>query len=361
VPPFVGRQTDDDPPDPGRTKQTNPNEGPAERTGPSDSEGRIPLKVRGQTFEVTRDELVRYAELDPDEDTTQFSDAQLVRLAQKHIAANQSLEQAKELRRKTQEWSNNVSAGPPTQGQQDHDQGQPRPADPDSQPQETDDERIRRLHKEYVEEVRYGESEEEALAKHDAWQDAVRQKEQRTLQEQQAQQQAQQQLASTFEQIAAANADLFADDIASDVFQTVALRTAVEEIQKVLPVEQRQVFADRIYSAPDPAAAAGFVANNLRSMGYQLPGADQVMTRAVQAVRSRLNMPASAQPTSPSPQQQPQVPSDRFARKQALAPSPRPGAPIPLSPNAARNREQDPAVMSSAIEKIARARGQRIG
>lgn len=58
------------------------------------ADGRYTLKVNGNSFGVSRDELLRYAEVDADE-AKDYSDMALVRLAQKQIAASTLLDAAK--------------------------------------------------------------------------------------------------------------------------------------------------------------------------------------------------------------------------------------------------------------------------
>jgi len=58
------------------------------------ADGRYSLRVNNNNFSVSREELLRYAEVEPDE-AGDISDISLVKLAQKHLAASSALESAK--------------------------------------------------------------------------------------------------------------------------------------------------------------------------------------------------------------------------------------------------------------------------
>lgn len=67
---------------------------PAPPAAAPSADGRFTLRVDGNDFSVSREELLRYAEVEPDE-APDYSEISLVKLAQKHLAASSRLEAAK--------------------------------------------------------------------------------------------------------------------------------------------------------------------------------------------------------------------------------------------------------------------------
>lgn len=81
----------------GRKQNDGISQGAAQKAAPSDSGVGLTLKVNGNEFTVSREDALRHAGIEPDE-AGLFTDVQITRLAQKHIAANQFLEEAKAAR-----------------------------------------------------------------------------------------------------------------------------------------------------------------------------------------------------------------------------------------------------------------------
>lgn len=122
-PELVGGETDED-------------QGAVQRAAPSDSSPSQPkqatqqaqqqggrstlaLKVNGLDMEVSREDALRYADIDP-ADAEFFTDAQIIKIAQKNYAAESFLQEAKAARNSARA----ASAGSPTPGQQQADQQQ---------------------------------------------------------------------------------------------------------------------------------------------------------------------------------------------------------------------------------------------
>ena len=100
--PFINQQglpVFDDPPDDGAQNEQNTQQGAAQKAAPSDSgTGQmLNLTVNRNNFSVSREDAMRYADIDASE-ADLYTDIQIVRLAQKHLAAQQLLDEAKATR-----------------------------------------------------------------------------------------------------------------------------------------------------------------------------------------------------------------------------------------------------------------------
>lgn len=84
------------------------------------------LRVFQNTFTVSRDELLRYADVTP-EDAAEMTDRALVTLAQKQLAADALLDQAKQERKASRTAARDDEADPPRGEQRQADHGSPQP------------------------------------------------------------------------------------------------------------------------------------------------------------------------------------------------------------------------------------------
>lgn len=117
------------------SQQNDDQQGAAQKAAPSDSQGQtkhLALKINGVDMTVSREDALRYAEIEPSE-ADLFTDVQVVRLAQKHIAASQLLEEAKHHRNSAHAASVVARAGSPSPGQNSADGPSPGQGETDNE------------------------------------------------------------------------------------------------------------------------------------------------------------------------------------------------------------------------------------
>ena len=114
----------DEDPDKQTQKQEQPDAGAAQKAAPSTSEApkTFEIVVRGNKYAATRDQLIAAAELEP-EDSVNVPDHTLVRLAQKMLASQTYLDEAKETARHSKTRQPSVDADTPS-AEDDGDHGQ---------------------------------------------------------------------------------------------------------------------------------------------------------------------------------------------------------------------------------------------
>ena len=306
------------------------------------------LKVRGNDIPVaSRDELAKLAEVE-DGEASDYTEAQLIKLAQKQIAANQILDEAKAAK-KTARTSTREDEGNTQPQPEDDDDDQDQTADAGTPPQHQSK---RDRYKALVEKVQFGDAEEAAEAFATAVQEGVKE----TVREQQLERRVsnvQNIIKKASHEFEAANADLIQDPDFSDI---VYNKGFVQELKKDLA---RQGFA--------PENIERAVGNDLRSAmdAYVTIATDgrvkvrpphQMFAAAAQTVRQKFGRP-SPNPTTTNTPARPATPAshDRLQAKRGLTPQPnRASAPRAIAPV----NGQSPAKYSNVVQQMRKQRGQ---
>lgn len=327
VPPAF-RKAEEEPVDPPAPDAAKPDEG-------------YTLKVRTKDVPVKdRAALLELAEVD-EEDAELFSDAKLIKLAQKHLAAASYLEDAKEAAKSARTATRAPGDTQPDPVATDR-ETQPDPAAPHPEAKDPI--------KEAIERIQFGDPEEAT----EAFRDAVA----KTAQAAIAEQDLGKRIASvennvltatqTFE---AANADIVQDpDYAGPLYQ------------RFLPQQFR---ADLVAAGLEPAKVDHVLGNTVESamQAYvavvadgrvKVRTPDQMLAAAAQELRTKFNRPAPAPTTQPQPAA-PSMVDARLAAKRALPPQPT-RASVP------QETARTPAKKSgtSVVQEMRKARGQAV-
>lgn len=305
----------------------------------------IVLKVRGNDVPVKdRAELAKLAEVEEDE-ANDFTDAQLIKLAQKQLAASQILDEAKQHAKSSRQAARDETGDtlPGHEAAQDHD-------DPAAPPAEHQGKKAD-WHRDTIEKIQFGDPDEAAAA----FKDALT----RGVSEAMTQNQVRQRVQAVESMIVRAtdvfedaNADLFEDPDIADLTYNKAL---VAEFRK-----------DLVAGGVDPAKADAVLGGNIRQamQAYVAVAADgrvkirtpdQMLNAAADSVRAKINRPApnrAAQHNARTP-----VTHDRTAAKRALSPQPS-RASVPQTGSAAPRNGQTPEARSSVVSKMRAQRGQ---
>lgn len=300
---------------------------------PSEPAKSYTLKVRGNDVPVaSRDELLQLAEVEPDE-ADLYTDAALIRLAQKQMASSAILEDAKataKTARQTARASDSTPSDPAVTNEPDVDPPEPdrqHPADP--------------LKKAW-EAIQFGEEKEGVEALRSVVTDAVA--EDRIVREGKAISARIKTSADTF---AAANPDIANDADLAPLFIERYVRPVIEKALvatgRVSPERAAEACAtyDQAIQSYTLAAASGLVA---------VDTPDQLLGQAVDAFR--VKFPKRAEPT-PTPSPTPT--HDRAQAKRSLPPQPSRGSSIQAPVQA------EPANKAvAAINRMRAARGQSV-
>jgi hypothetical protein len=344
IPPFIAKQEADAAAAAEADKAKKPT---------NDNEPRIyTLKVRGNDIPVaSRDELAKLAEVESDE-AVDFTDAQLIKLAQKQIAASQLLDEAKQAKKIAR-----------TAPRADEGDTQPDPESADDDTLETNDndppqhQSKADRYKAAVEKVQFGDAEEAAQAFAVLVEEGVRE----TVREQQLERRVNnvhniiRQATREFE---AANADIVQDTDFSDILYN---RSFVQELKK-----------DLVRNGFPPENVDRAVGNDIRSAmdAYVTIAADgrvkvraphQMLAAAAQHVRTKFGRPNPNPTPAPStiPTRAAPAPSpaqDRLNAKRGLTPQPS-RASVPRTTTTPLHG-QTPAARSNVVANMRKQRGQ---
>jgi hypothetical protein len=326
------------PADEGSTEKDPP------ETAPAKTEG-YKLKVRGNDIPVAnRDELLRLAEVDAEE-ATDFTDAQLIKLAQKQLAASSFLEEAKGTAKQARTTARATGDTQPDTAVTDPENPTAKPAAPH---QGTDLKAV-------IEAIQFGDPEEAAKK----LQEAIDNRAHATVTHTQVERRVEEvestvnQATRTFE---AANADLVQDpDLATILYQ------------RNLPAEFRK---DLIGAGLDPSRVDAVLGTTVKDAmeayvavvadgRVKVRTPDQLLAAAAENVRTKFGRPAPSspapQPGTPAPAAPAATPS-RQELKRGLLPQPS-RASVPL-PTAAARKGDTPEARSSVVAKM---RATRVG
>jgi hypothetical protein len=302
------------------------------------------LKVRGNDVPVAnRAELMKLAEVD-EEDADTFTDAALIKLAQKQMAASAILDEAKAASKSARQAARaddpNTTDDPAATTDQD---------ESEDDPAEHQGKNKADWHRETIEKIQFGDPDEAAEAFRAALDKGVNEaltKNEMTHRVRTVEAM----IARATDEFEETNADLFADEDIADLTYNKAL---VAEFKR-----------DLVAGGVDPAKADKVLGGNIRSamqayvavaasgrMKIRTP--DLMMNAAAEAVRTKINRPApnrdaNGKPTPPA--------HDRLAAKRNLAPQPS-RASVPQATATPRNG-QTPQARSSVVAKMRSQRGQ---
>lgn len=307
TPPFVNQQADDDDDDPDDSRQNNANtqQGAVQRAAPSDSGAgqKFNLTVNRNNFEVSRADALRYAEIEPSE-ADLYTDVQIVRLAQKHLAANQFLEESKTARN-----SARAARADGSQPGDDDDaafEPQTRQAQPQNNPSRGE---------EVIEALQF-EDPTTAREKLDAYLTDFVDTRLAGRTKAQKYEVAQTDILNATAEIEAAHADIMQDEYAAEIASRKVLDEAGEELMRGAGVSKQQVDWLRSQGKLVQAYAAA------QADGFQVRSPREVLEAAAQKTRAIVSGSRFAPPLQQ--QQQPQNPRthDRFQAKRGLIQQP---------------------------------------
>lgn len=288
------------------------------------------LKVRGNEITASRDELIRYAELEPEE-AEGLPEAALVRLAQKQLAASSYLDEVKQASKDARTAARAPGDTPPANAAPEPDEigveGEESPPQDDRDPFEI-----------AIEKVQFGEPAEAAQALREALTS-----QERTRLAQEAEKRAADEIATQIHDFEQANADLVGDP---DLGGILYNRYVYEEMIKDVATEgAKRGLSEAQIRESFPNVGAALQAYTLgRAKGF-FRAPNEILSSSAQSVRTKFNRtPATPQnPAAPAPAPV----SDRAALKRALPPQPsRSAAPLPAPPPAA------PPSRSAAVMKL---------
>jgi hypothetical protein len=300
------------------------------------------LKVNGNEIDVTsRDELLKAAEVDEDE-ASEYSERALIRLAQKNLAAQSLLDEAKQVKKSARQ---SVRA--------DEEDTTPDPTDTqDSQDAVT---RTRQhqpvaTHKDVIEKIQYGDPDEAADALNNFLKRGVNEAltEARIGERVQTVEAMIERATKDFE---AANADLTGDPDFADLTYNKSLVNEVKAdlLKAGIPAERVEKTIGNNLSRALQAYIA--VASDGR---VKIRTPDRMLADAAQTVRTKFNKPAPNRETAPAPSITP-APSRLDAKRNLVSQPNR--ASVPLTTAAPKNG-QSPQARSSVVAKMRAARGQ---
>jgi len=340
IPPFVARQQAEADAEAEATKT-------AEQASNDNQPRTYTLKVRGNDIPVaSRAELLKLAEVE-DEEAEDYTDQQLIKFAQKHIATAQILDEAKQAKKsarvQARDEDGDTQPGLENTGTEDHD------ADNDNEPHQPVD-----RHRQAIEKIQFGDPEEAATAFREAVADGVRE----TVAEDRFNKRltnVQAIISKESKAFEEANADIMQD---TDFADLVYNRAVVAQIKQ-----------DLVGQGLHPENVDRVVGNDIRSAmnAYVTIAADgrvrvrppnQVFAAAAQTIRQKFNRPAPAGKT-PTNQTRTAVATNTLASrrdaKRQLTPQPsRASAPQPTK----LATGQTPAARSNVVANMRKQRGQ---
>lgn len=266
-------------------------------------DGNYTLRVNNQNFTVSRDELLRYAEVEPSE-AEGFSDLSLVRLAQKHIYASSEVERAK------------VEAKSIRQAQRTQPGHMPGEDEPSAEDQ-SNQLQPHGLHslsdKALMEKVQFGDSDEALEAQQIL---TTRQFQRMSASDREARIDAE--INSVINDFALNSADISQDDFLQGVHQTALTSLAVEEIAAKAPGITSSMVT-QLKANPNLALRA-YKAAMLDGLQVRPPA--ELFEAAANTVRTRFG---GTTPQREVPRDNPPpAPTDRTVAKRGLIAQPRP-------------------------------------
>ena len=317
----------------------------------------LELHVYGERKKFKRSELVARFQMEG------FPDDAIVRVAQKELAADQRLAEAKGIADQLgRQAGAPTGAAPSSEGQpahQPHDPGSPRqdelqPTDPSrSQHQGVDEEQLAEI----AQRIQVGDSEEGVQALKDlvalARTEGVRAEEvPQLVQETIARAQHQSEIRDALTTFQAENPDIVKESDLFEVAQTMAARQMLDDMVN-LGIPQSQL--DELGNDKRRIAAAHY---GLKVRGFNVRSLGEVLSAATTQMRTKFNIPRpnGGGPANPSRSPQPARPTaqqvqERTARKDLAQPQPRHGGARAGAPTGPRPL--------TASERVAQMRQQR--
>lgn len=302
------------------------------------------LKVRGREIVApNREALIEMADLTPDE-AEGLSDARLMKLAQKELAAQSYLEEARDAAKSARQAARAPGDTPPAEHAANPDQTrapQGEPTEPALDP-----------YGDLVEKIQYGDPKEAAKALRDAITEYGNQAVEQALRTRETQDR----LATVNSEI---ERDVRAFETATPWVQDEAVAGGFYQGPVVAEIRAELV---RVGADPEEVKetvrdinAAMAVYTAVRASGFQLSTPSEVLTRAAERFSKSLAAPTS-QPQQPASQPNPPA-SPRAELKRALPQQPTRTA-SPVTPPAPKG--DAPQSRSAAIAKMKAARGQPV-
>ena len=333
VPPFLSRQSEED----GKTADPAPasaDQAPETPARPTETE-RVALKVRGRDITMTRDELVRQAGFEQDE-AGDIPLSQLIKLAQKHIAADSYLEESRQMHKDTRQSGRTVEP---------KDDGKPEPKPPEKTVTQVDPD-----FRDLVEKIQFADPDEAARA----LQDTIEKRVDTKIEQSAAQRTSRaenQQITSAIESFVQDNADIYDDQLAGRVVPIAVMDEIIKDFERLgIPRDKLEETITDVDLARSAYAAA-------RAEGLKVRDPRAILDAAGTQVRTRFNIqkpsaPASNPASNPNGQVQSRVDMKRMLPSQP----PRTAAPQP----SATQQEPSPNRMDPRVASMRRARGQTV-
>lgn len=282
------------------------------------------VKVRGQEFNITREQLLKLAEVDEDE-AKDYSPTALVRLAQKQAAASQYLDEAREASKSARTAARAPSATPaPDDADADEETVEP-PTDP---------------FEEAADKTQFGDKKESA----DALRKAVQSELQRFAQGLQSEKVGQD-IDDSVKAFTKSNEDLMADEIIANlVYQTTLVEVRDDLVRLGVPKERIDLVND--------VSTAVQAHKEARLKGLDVRKPENILEAAGARVRDRLGIQRQA---DPNPAPAPAPTSDRSALKRSL-----PRQPVRANVTSATEPQPGPRPPSSVVMNMRKSRGQSV-
>lgn len=330
-PDYIAPAEDDDAPH-GRQQQAPAGQGAEPSVTPKQAgERRFSLKVDGNTFDVSREELARYAGVD---DADGIPEVSLVRAAQMNLAAQNRLEESKREREASKSRQTTTEPGLPA-------------GEESSTSHETQTRRSAKPGMETVELVRdlqYGDPEEAAAKIEQYFEERLNQREtKRTAQSVVGEVQ------DHIGQFGTENADLAADDVAAETVKGLMVRGIVADLKRHGITDSE---ATALMNNPELASRAYIGA---RAQGLAVRPMNAILKEAGDTVRSKFGMTRQAAVT---PTQQPQHQPSRRDEKRTLVSQPAPSGMPPVRRQPGNDTQSRQSVASARIAAMKASRYQ---
>lgn len=298
---------------------------PVSDKAPADN---LTLKINGKVVEMTRERALAIAEIDSDE-AADYTDKQLIKLAQKHAAADDRLDEVKKLSTKARSIVRADDGQHPDREDDDQTERDDNPERSANTPAPLD---------EVVKEIQFGDPEVAAKKLDQAIQSAVAKT--RTTERVADVDKETSQVFADFERD---NPDIADDEDLSRLFSVRVADQAKSELARLFKTTKAEI--SRHLVTPQLIGAAYAEA---KAKGYDIRPQAKIVADAVKHIRTKFNLPSK----QPAPSGSPSL-NARQQQKQALPQQARTGNPVP--PPRQPQADRSP---SNRIHAIRKMRGQ---
>lgn len=312
---------------------------PAPQGGPAPPAPEISfqVKVRGNEYTASREQLLKMAQMS-EEEAQGLPDAALVRTAQMIASAQSYLSEARDTQRGTRPADRDTGPTPEPNNSAE------RQTDPDRQKPQNTTEKLKDL----TRKLQFGDEEEAAPALMEAVDVILSQRDTQRRSEEAARE-----VDSKVDQFFEANTDFADNGFMTRSLFAEATEVIKDRLAEVLQVDRNQV--DGVIGINPVLANKAY--NEVIVAGFKLPPPEKVLEQAAASVRQSLGRTPASQAPSNQPAQPPSATDMRLEAKRAIPQSPQRSG---LPSFAMSDKPPSPFSMSDAINAMKRGRGQAV-